>query len=252
MVAVVVRCNPIREGQRNMIQKPRMEGTGPEADRFAEIIGDRQHVGNQLLPELERLFEMHMRLEQRTARLAAEHEKLKVELVNMVRSLDLIGRVDGMTGLANRRDMMERIEREGSRSNRHQRIFSLILVNIDDFRRVNDFHGYNAGDDVLVEIARVLRGSVRSEDVCARWGGDEFLILLPETGRGGAQALARKVLASIFMTEFKAHKPGIHITASIGIREFDHSQSAYECVFKADQALQQAKREGKNRCVTAE
>lgn len=236
-----------------MIHEPQMEHAGPdEVNRFAEIIADRQHGDNRLLPELECLLGQYRRLEHRAERLVAEREQLKVELVNMVRSLDLIGRVDGMTGLANRRDMMERIEREGSRSQRHQRIFSIILVNIDDFRRINDLYGYNAGDDVLVEVARGLKGSIRSEDVCARWGGDEFLILLPETGIQGAQAVACKVLEAIFMTEFKAQKPGIHITVSLGVREFDPSQTIYECVVKAEQALLEAKRGGKNRSITSE
>ncbi|WP_437179742.1 GGDEF domain-containing protein [Pelotalea chapellei] len=157
-----------------------------------------------------------------------------------------------MTGLVNRRDMMERIEREASRANRHQRIFCALLLNIDNFRHINDVHGYNIGDDVLVELARVLRGGVRSEDVCARWGGDEFLILLPETRREGAEAVARKVLESITMTEFKAQKPGIWVTVSIGVRGYDPSQNIHECVFSADKALQQAKRDGKNRYVIAE
>ncbi|MBT1073271.1 GGDEF domain-containing protein [Geobacter chapellei] len=237
-----------------MMNEPKTENMAAEdeARLLADIVASRLDNSNPLLPQFKRLFGMYKNIEQRSARLAAEHEQLKSELVNLVRSLDLTGRVDGMTGLVNRRDMMERIEREASRANRHQRIFCALLLNIDNFRHINDVHGYNIGDDVLVELARVLRGGVRSEDVCARWGGDEFLILLPETRREGAEAVARKVLESITMTEFKAQKPGIWVTVSIGVRGYDPSQNIHECVFSADKALQQAKRDGKNRYVIAE
>lgn len=219
---------------------------------FERIIAGPGFADNPLLPQLQRLLEIYRRLEQRTNRLAGEHEQLKTELVNLVRSLELVGRIDAMTGLANRRDIMDRIEREASRCQRHQRIFSILLINLDDFGAVNDAHGFNFGDDVLVEVARVLRGGMRSEDLCSRWGGDEFLILLPETGLEGARAVAEKLLEAVGMTEFRAPRPGIRLTASIGIKEFLPPQSAYECVSAAGRALQQAKREGKNRFAEAQ
>jgi diguanylate cyclase (GGDEF)-like protein len=169
----------------------------------------------------------------------------------MVRSLDLASRVDGMTGLANRRDIMEKIDREGTRSQRHQHPFTILLVNVDDFKKVNDTYGYNAGDDVLVEIARVLRSCVRNEDICSRWGGEEFLILLPETGTESSLAVAKKVLESMSMTEFKANKPGIHITVSIGICQHNPDQSVHESISRVNQALLHAKKGGKNRYIIA-
>jgi diguanylate cyclase (GGDEF)-like protein len=87
---------------------------------------------------------------------------------------------------------------------------------------------------------------VRNEYVCARWGGEEFLFLLTETNIEGSMTLADKILASISMTEFKANRPGIRITASIGLSEYQAGQSIYECVTMADKALRQAKQAGKN------
>jgi len=185
------------------------------------------------------------------SRLTTENEQLKTELVNMVRSLDLASRIDGMTGLANRRDIMEKIDREATRSQRHQRSFTILLINVDDFKKINEQHGYNAGDDVLVEIARVLRSCVRNEDICARWGGEEFLILLPETGTESSLPVANKVLESMSMTEFKANKPGIHITVSIGICEHNPAQTVQESIARVHQALLHAKMGGKNRYVIA-
>lgn len=219
--------------------------------RFEQIIADRQYADNSLLSELTELHEHSKSLEHRVKKLTAENEQLKTELVNMVRSLDLASRIDGMTGLANRRDIMEKIDREATRSQRHQHPFTIILVNIDHFKKINDTYGYNTGDDVLVEVSRVLRGCVRNEDICARWGGEEFLLLLPETTAAAALSVANKVLESTSMTEFKANKPGIRLTVSIGICEHDPAQSVQECISKANQALNKAKQGGRNSYIIA-
>jgi diguanylate cyclase (GGDEF)-like protein len=127
-----------------------------------------------------------------------------------------------------------------------------MLLDLDNFKQLNAKYGYNDGDDVLVEVARVLMSCVRNEDVCARWGGEEFLFLLTETAIEGTTILAGKILESISMTEFKANRPGIRITASIGVCEYQAGQSIYECVSRADKALRQAKQAGKNRIMVAD
>jgi diguanylate cyclase (GGDEF)-like protein len=146
---------------------------------------------------------------------------------------------------------MEKIDREATRSQRHQRPFTVLLINVDDYKRVNDTYSYNSGDDVLVEIARVLRSCVRNEDICARWGGDEFLILLPETDTENSLQVANKVIEAMSMTEFKANKPGIRITVSIGICEHQPAQTVQESISRVHQALMQAKKGGKNRYIIA-
>jgi diguanylate cyclase (GGDEF)-like protein len=222
-----------------------------DVERFEKVIADIRHADNMLLEEFTHLSDCYKKQLQRLNRISGENEQLKTELVNMVRSLDLASRIDGMTGLANRRDIMEKIDRESTRSHRHQHPFTILLVNIDDFKKVNDTHGYNTGDDVLVEIARVLRSCVRNEDICARWGGEEFLILLPETGSENSLPVANKILEAMRRTEFKANKPGIHITVSIGVCEHNPAQTVQECIARVHQALAQAKRNGKNRYIVA-
>jgi len=212
---------------------------------FEHVIAE----GNPLYPKFKLLLESYKNLAHCTKNLARENELLATQLVELNRSLDLATRVDPMTGLANRRHIKEKVEQEYSRAQRHKRTFSIILADIDGFKKINDIYGYNAGDDVLVEISRVFRGCVRQEDVCARWGGEEFLILLPETTLEGALAVAQKIHESVAMTEFKAHKPGIRTTISIGLSEYKPGQSAFECVTRADHALQQAKKTGKNRYI---
>ena len=222
-----------------------------DVERFEKAIVDIQTRDNILLQEFTRLSDCYKKLLLRMNRISVENEQLKTELVNMVRSLDLASRIDGMTGLANRRDIMEKIDREATRSQRHQRPFTILLINIDDFKKVNDTHGYNTGDDVLVEIARVLKSCVRNEDICARWGGEEFLILLPETAVENSLPVANKILEAMSRTEFKANKPGIHITVSIGVCEHIPAQTVQECIARVHQALLQAKRAGKNRYLIA-
>jgi diguanylate cyclase (GGDEF)-like protein len=225
--------------------------TGIDLDRFEKVLADRHHADSILLKEFTQLSDCYQKLVLRTNKLSAENERLKTELVNMVRSLDLASRIDGMTGLANRRDIMEKIDREATRSQRHQRPFTVLLINVDNYKLVNSTYSYNSGDDVLVEIARVLMSCVRNEDICARWGGDEFLILLPETDAENSLPVANKVIESMSMTEFKANKPGIRITVSIGICEHQPAQSVQESISRVHQALLQAKKGGKNRYLIA-
>jgi diguanylate cyclase (GGDEF)-like protein len=230
--------------------KSRSAGSEHSA-HFEHLVSDSSHDSNPLMIEYRLLYDEYCALKHRSVLLGKENSSLKTQLSEMDRSLDLATRVDPMTGLANRRDIMEKMERELSRSERHQRTFSVMLVDLDNFKQLNDKYGYNDGDDVLVEVARVLMSCVRNEDVCARWGGEEFLFLLTETNIEGALTLARKILDSVSMTEFKANRPGIRITASIGLCEYQVGHSINECVSKADHALRQAKQSGKNRFVVA-
>ncbi|MDD2365141.1 MAG: GGDEF domain-containing protein [Desulfuromonadaceae bacterium] len=224
---------------------------GVHDSHFEHLIAGCSHDSNPLMIEYRLLYEEYSALKNRARLLDRENQSLKTQLTEMDRSLDLATRIDPMTGLPNRRDIMEKMERELSRAQRHLRTFSVMLLDLDNFKQLNETHGYNDGDDVLVEVARVLMSCVRNEDVCARWGGEEFLFLLTETSIDGAITLARKILESISMTEFKANHPGIRITASIGISEYRVEQSLSECVNQADKALRQAKLGGKNRFMIA-
>jgi len=220
--------------------------------RFEKTITGNQFAGNSLLPQFIRLYELCKKLEQSADTLAGENQRIKTKLVEMSRSLELTTRIDVMTGLMNRRDILGKIEQEFSRAHRHQRTFSIIIADMDNFKRVNDNYGFNIGDEVIVEIANVIRGCLRSEDVCARWGGQEFLFLLPETGEEGALSVAQKICQTVAMTEFRVNKPGIRVTISLGVCEYNQGQTTFECIANAEKALQQAKMSGKNRyCVAA-
>jgi diguanylate cyclase len=226
-------------------------GESDDLRHIGELICSGKLSGTPLLPELSRIFGYYNSLEQRAEKMSGEIQRMKTQLVEMSRSLDLSTRIDVMTGLANRRDILGKIEQEFSRAQRHQRTFSVILADVDDFRLVNKNYGFNSGDEVLVEIANVIRVCIRNEDICARWGGEEFLLLLPETGIDGAQSVARKICHSVSMTEFRVNKPGIRVTVSLGVSEYNQGQTTFETISQADHALQQAKHEGKNRFSVA-
>jgi diguanylate cyclase (GGDEF)-like protein len=223
-----------------------------ELRRFGQIIASGQFASNPLLPAFTRLYEQYIKLAYQSQTTVMENKRCKTQLIEMSRSLELTTRVDIMSGLANRRDILGKIEQEFSRALRHQRTFSLILADIDDFKRVNDSYGFNCGDEVLVEIANVLKSCLRSEDVCARWGGEEFLLLLPETTIEGAEAVAQKICQSVTMTEFRVNKPGIRVTISLGVCEYSQEQTTFECISKAEQALLKAKQAGKNQYIVVQ
>jgi diguanylate cyclase (GGDEF)-like protein len=157
---------------------------------------------------------------------------------------------DELTGLANRRSFRETLETELSRAERFDKSLSLVVADLDDFKRVNDQYGHQVGDDVLRAFALVLRGRIRTVDLAARLGGEEFAVLLPETDLEGAEALAESLRAAVAELAVPVDATDVHVTASFGVAAFPQTHSADELMTSADLALYSAKRQGKNRVVT--
>jgi diguanylate cyclase (GGDEF)-like protein len=147
---------------------------------------------------------------------------------------------DPLTGLANRRMMHLIFKRNFEEAKRYGRPFSVIMLDIDFFKKYNDTKGHTAGDRLLVDVSKVLINSTRGVDLVSRYGGEEFLILLPETDLPGAQILAERIRESV--------EKGTDVTASLGIACCTgETQSEEELINKADAALYQAKETGRNR-----
>ena len=160
---------------------------------------------------------------------------------------------DGMTGLWNRRNFDLRLESELSRAVRFSEPFAVVFVELDQMKAVNDKHGHQAGDTVLIELARRLTEAVREVDVVARWGGDEFTLLLPKTGLAGALLLAEKIRAAAGTAPFRIDTGSIDITISIGVAAYpEHGSSGKELVAAADAAMYLAKAKGRNRVEHAQ
>lgn len=161
---------------------------------------------------------------------------------------------DQLTGALTRRGFLEKVEHEIARCRRHARSASLLLIDVDHFKAVNDTHGHPAGDAVLRELASVLGTAARSGDILGRIGGEEFAMLLPETSGDEAIAAAERYRAAIAAHPV-AIGPGrtIPITASIGVAPLeDRIASAEDWIARADVPLYRAKNEGRNRCAVAQ
>jgi diguanylate cyclase (GGDEF)-like protein len=158
--------------------------------------------------------------------------------------------MDGLTQIYNRRYFDEQVDRELSRSRRYERVLSLVLMDIDHFKQVNDTYGHLAGDSVLKQLASTVRTKIRREDVFARYGGEEFAILLPEVSLGGTRQLAEKVRRLVEKQRFEFDKQPIPVTVSVGIATLEpQHREAADLVRAADERLYEAKTSGRNRVV---
>jgi two-component system, cell cycle response regulator len=166
------------------------------------------------------------------------------------RRLEQLASTDPLTDVLNRRALAERLLGEMERVRRYETTVSVLLIDIDFFKRVNDTHGHLVGDDVLTEIAELLQRAVRAVDVVARYGGEEFVIVLPETGAVGAASFAERIRELVEAKTFvqTPEGTGLRITASIGVATFPSPgvQTVEDLLAKADQALYRAKAEGRN------
>ncbi len=169
------------------------------------------------------------------------------ELIRYNRRLQLLSITDSLTGLNNRVKIDEAIQEQLDRFERYRTPFSLLMLDIDHFKRINDRCGHQEGDKVLVLIARLLKEGIRKTDVVGRWGGEEFMVVLPETELAGALELAEKLRTDI---ENQKQLPDHHVTASFGVALVVQSDHFTNLVKRADDALLQAKNEGRNRVVS--
>jgi len=161
-------------------------------------------------------------------------------------------RTDALTGLENRRGLEKRLELERIRARQNNALFSVIMIDIDYFKKVNDTHGHLVGDSLLKGFAAVLKNKVRRNDMVARYGGEEFLLLLPETGVEGAYAVAEKIRAALVNQDWKVKNSGKRIgqiKASMGIAQYVMNETGNQVIDRADSALYQAKEQGRDRII---
>lgn len=157
--------------------------------------------------------------------------------------------IDGLTQVYNRRHFEEALEREISRCHRYGRDLSLIILDIDRFKDINDGYGHLAGDAALKQLAACFRPKIRREDIFARYGGEEFALLLPELSMEGALALAEKLRKMVQRQRFTVGAISISMTVSLGIASLSKKyNTSAKLLAQADAMLYQAKRGGRNRC----
>jgi diguanylate cyclase (GGDEF)-like protein len=180
----------------------------------------------------------------------AAHAVVALENARLHGMVERQALVDGLTGLANRRAATDALHAEAARAERLETPLSLVLADLDEFKEVNDAYGHAVGDAVLRAFADVLRETVRESDVAGRWGGEEFLLLLPGADLEGAVQLAERVRVALAARDIPG-APGLRVTASFGVAEYAGESNSEQLVVAADGALYRAKRSGKDRVERA-
>jgi diguanylate cyclase len=157
--------------------------------------------------------------------------------------------VDPLTGIANRRAIERHLRKAIKKYKRYRKIFSMVFIDIDDFKKVNDTYGHWVGDKCLKKIVSKIKPLIREDDFVARYGGDEFIIVLPSADRRAAHGIAHKLSSAISKTRFLYLNSEIELSVSIGLTQMEETDYAPEVIFaRADAALYEAKNQGKN-CV---
>lgn len=178
-----------------------------------------------------------------------------IERDRLQSELQRLARIDPLTGALNRRAFRELLEREAARARRHGRPLSVVMIDLDHFKRVNDTMGHATGDLVLVAVARAVSAALRGEDLFGRYGGEEFIVALAETDLAGAVRAAERLRQAVAELRFDHDGSAQGITASFGVASFgdlraDNGETVDSVINTADQALYHAKAAGRNRVLT--
>jgi len=173
------------------------------------------------------------------------------DTLEVSRRYEHLARTDQLTKLCNRRGALNIMQQEQRRMTRNQQSMSIILCDVDHFKEVNDQYGHDAGDMVLVRLGEIFRTLVREQDTVARWGGEEFLFILPQTSAQNAAVLAQKIHQALQRQTIIVGDVGIPITVSMGVAETKGDQAIDEIIKRADKYLYEAKGAGRNQTMPA-
>ncbi len=212
-----------------------------------ENIQDTVILSVEKVVEKYRLKKQNLQLIDDLASKNIELENLNHELLELNKKLSQLSATDPLTAIFNRRKLFELLGLEVEKTKRYGRPLSLIILDLDHFKRVNDTFGHDTGDAVLKTTTNIISGVIRNTDIFARYGGEEFIIALPETALAGAAALAEKIRVAV---EYHLFPAVGRITVSIGASEYSGNETD-ALVKRADEALYAAKRKGRNRVELA-
>lgn len=194
-----------------------------------------------------------IRLQQEVDRDREEIRRFAAELAVSNRRLQEVALTDALTGFPNRRYAMDRIQQEWLVSSRTRRALSVMVIDVDQFKIYNDSHGHDVGDAVLKRVATVVKGALRAQDVVARTGGDEFLVICPDTNLDAAMACAERVRFAVESVRAPLNGVSLKVSLSIGVASREGQMPDPDALIKrADQALYQAKEKGRNRVMSVQ
>jgi diguanylate cyclase len=209
-----------------------------------EVLRETRLVQSEALSSRDKMIAARQEAEEAEARIHTLEAKLK-HMSEMVRE-------DALTGSLNRRGMDDVFERETARAERRGTPLCVALLDLDDFKKLNDTHGHQAGDEALKHLVRIVKDTLRPMDVIARYGGEEFLILLPETTIEGAEQTMTRVQRELTRHFFLHETEKLFITFSCGVALRQPNEDQVSLVKRADMAMYKAKKSGKNRVVSAD
>ncbi|MBH9304393.1 biofilm formation regulator diguanylate cyclase SiaD [Pseudomonas aeruginosa] len=217
-------------------------------ERIARISDGFQSMAREQNLSLSERYHKQLRRLEKVARISDRYQQMMRDLNLALKEASIR---DPLTGLPNRRMLLERLREENERSQRHGQSYVLAMLDVDFFKQVNDTWGHDSGDRVLVEIARAMESELREYDLCGRWGGEEFLLLLPQTRLQDAGPVLERVRDSVRTLAVRVGTEALSVTASGGVTEHRIGETYSQTVNRADAALLDAKRSGRANCVFA-
>jgi diguanylate cyclase (GGDEF)-like protein len=192
-----------------------------------------------------------LRKQDMTRRLLIQYQNhLESQVAARTRELEQLANLDVLTAIYNRRKATDLLEKETERAARYQQALSLVLFDLDFFKQVNDTHGHMEGDLVLKEVGETLRQNLRQSDIYARWGGEEFIIIMPHTNLETAKNVATKLQELVRTITYGDGSQTI--TASFGIAQHQQEEQSQSLLRRADDALYEAKNKGRDTIILAE
>lgn len=237
-------------GQLHELTEQATRGVGTHSSRVEEISEQLRTLCSGQQPLEQFVLDAARQLVQANEKLRAELDSAKGQLqehAEQIESHMAEARTDGLCGVANRRAFDEELARHFRELDAEGRGFSLILLDVDHFKKFNDTHGHQAGDEVLRTTGKVLSENVRECDIVARYGGEEFAVIVPGASFHEAQGTAEKLREAVAAREIPFDGRTLHVTASLGVAEAARQQDPASLISGADQALYAAKANGRNR-----
>lgn len=234
--------NPMREVVAELLE--RSEQQRSRLEKLVRISDGYHNVSRTQNIDLIREYDRQIMRLEKLARISDRYQSQLIALNDELKALTLR---DPLTGVGNRRFMTERLREESERARRRGVTYALAILDVDHFKHVNDRYGHDVGDAVLCRVAETVRACLRDYDVFARWGGEEFLIALPDTTLEVARTVCERVRREIEALGVSDGAATVSVTASFGLTEHLAGENPSETVSRADVALRRAKDAGRNR-----
>jgi len=208
----------------------------------------KEYVDHPLMLELEQLQIQYQRLERRLNKITRIGDLMQAQIMELNVELQLRASTDPLTGLLNRAGLYPRLQELESRLSEHDEVFSILILDLDYFKEVNDLYGHLKGDQLLVAVANILQSITSLNDICVRWGGEEFMVLLPGAREREMRSMAERIMHAVRSLRLSGAEER-RLTTSIGAYYCSESEEVEDCIRKADLALYSAKSLGRDQLI---